>query len=251
MSRSSYRNNTFIIYYAILFRAVTQKIVDADADISFSTETVDGAPTLVEIFSSPLQADVVEALGWLAVNNPAAQDALASIHGASEVIVQLYDNDSYYGNDDGSGTARHQHRHRIMELATTYAVAKLVTGHPELQSCFVATGITPRLVAMLRRTGGDVTTLEAAVEAIWRLADGNADVQRKFISGPDIGSGDEAPSSARSAGLAIADSDTDDVIAALLDVAIRPPNLHQIRTLAKENVSIQRSNYFHIKLEMN
>ena len=221
---------------------------------------------MIDACSNPLEADVAEAIGFLSENNEVAQNAIASIRGAPEVIIQLYDDDEEDHVDgsiitdedspvDGSvsrrrrdatgndGTAviglRRHFRHRRIELVTTRVIAKLVTGHRQLQSGFVGAGVTSRLITMLRRPGSDVATLEAAVEAIWRLADGNTDVQEKFVAGPDMCDTIDTMAT-------VASDDADDIVAALLDVATRPPGqLHQQRIQERENVSIVFQHHHH------
>jgi len=230
---------------------ILQTIPNKDEDLYFNINN--GATTMVEACSNPLQADVVEAVGFLSENNPPAQNAIASIRGAPEIIVQLYDDDddtadnsmtdmyqdqdvTVEGNfprrrrdDTAVGSCRQLRRRRI-ELVTTRVIAKLVTGHRDLQSGFVGAGVTSWLIALLRRPGCDVATLEATVEAIWRLADGTDDVQKQFIAGPDT------PDSAATM-VTVASDDADDIIAGLLDVATRSPGqLHHQRIQDRESV---------------
>lgn len=231
-----------------------------------SSETIDDAEPLPYVYSSPLRADVIEAIGCLVDNDPTAQNVVASIRDAPELIVQLFDYDeecteaptaaddtasdgSQYrrrradaatNNSNDGSAASHRVRQRLVELATMQAVARLVTGHSELRAGFFAAGVTSWLIMVMLRPGGDVLMIEAAVDAILRLVDGTADAQPTFITGPDERRADRrirsfpGSSPAKSA----AADNTDDVVAALLDVATRPPGqIHQRRMQARENVS--------------
>ena len=141
---------------------------------------------------------VVEALGAIVEGNTDARTEFAHIEGAVESLVAAYRS----ANSDNN---------KRLELSLLWTVGNLVTDHAHNQTAFADACVTSYLMATLRRTGTDVITQAAAVDAILRLAEANAHARRRLL-------------------------DDGDVIATLLEVVTRPAAGTTQRTVSRQHV---------------